>query len=71
MANKILNDLARDYVGDGKSPNLYFVTSDRGTTDKEIAIEYAQIVSRTDNECLVEDRKHGEVWTPKYGENRF
>ena len=59
----ILDDLARDLVGDGNHPNLYFVTNNRGQTlvvmlSKEDAIEYALNVGG----YLVEDRINGEVW---------
>lgn len=58
-----LNAMARDLVGDGKSPNLYFSTTIDGRTiaimtSKHAAIEFAKVY---DADC-VEDRKHGVIW---------
>lgn len=64
-----LDELAKDMVGDGKSPNYYFV-SHQGPgpapgaivtamfRDAEPAIAYA----KASGGILVEDRKSGEVW---------
>ena len=64
-----LQDLARDMVGDGKAPNLFFVTDSAGkvlaitSTTKSDAVRVAGVVGG----YLVEDRKHGEVWgSPEY-----
>lgn len=60
--------MARDLVGDGKTPNLFFVTNARGNTKailtkEDEAIDFAE----RHGYYLVEDRKHGEVWgSPAY-----
>lgn len=60
--------MARDLVGDGKAPNLFFVTTARGKvtaviTSKAAAISFAEATGG----YLVEDRKQGEVWgSPAY-----
>jgi len=60
-----LEALARDYVGDGKSPNLFFVT-DQGTVvlisrDGETAYEAWRVLANRAPrlECALEDRKTG------------
>ena len=60
---KTLDALARDLVGDGKTPNLFFVTNRSGRvtaiiTSKAAALEFAG----ASGAYLVEDRMHGEVW---------
>jgi hypothetical protein len=64
-----LQDLARDMVGDSKSPNLWFLTDSAGkvmaiiSTSKTDALRVANSIGA----YLVEDRKHGEVWgSPEY-----
>jgi len=63
-----LDIMARDLVGDGKSPNLFFVTTSVGKVmavilNKSAAIEFAI----AEHAYLVEDRIHGEVWgSPEY-----
>jgi hypothetical protein len=57
--------LATQYVGDGNTPNLYFVTDSTGnviaviTTTLDDAIRTAEVI----NAYLVEDRLTGIVWT--------
>lgn len=60
-----LQSLASDMVGDGKSPNLYFVT-DGGVTvtvtrNRELALrEWRELAKRFPRvECALEDRKTG------------
>ena len=67
MRVKLLNDLARELVGDGKRPNLYFVT-DQGDTvliasDLEIAREaWGKLAARYPlQECALEDRLYGVI----------
>lgn len=63
-----LEELASKLIGDGRSPNVYFVTNSSGNvaaifTLKSEAIDYAEDTGR----YLVEDRKNGEVWSsPEY-----
>ena len=69
-----LADMARDMVGDGKSPNLYFVTVDGktllATSDMTVAKFYAQnpakmgvhTPSALEYPCQIEDRHTGLVW---------
>lgn len=62
-----LNDMAQTMVGDGQTPNLYFVTVDGSTLvaydDLDRAKEYAGYASN-DSEfaIMVEDRLNGVVW---------
>jgi hypothetical protein len=64
-----LEDMARDMVGDGKSPNLFFSTDNKG---KVLAIVAGTKtdgikVGKALGAYLVEDRKTGEVWgSPAY-----
>lgn len=65
-----LKGMARDMVGDGKSPNMFFLTDPKGEvlavlkTTKSEAIRIAGVVNGA---YLLEDRKHGEVWgSPEY-----
>lgn len=61
-----LENIARDLVGDGKTPNLFFVTDKAGLvrailrTTKSEAIRVAGVVTGA---YLLEDRKNGEVWS--------
>jgi hypothetical protein len=60
-----LEDMARDMVGDGKSPNLFFVT-DRGAVvsvnrDFDVAYSQWQDLERAGAECALEDRKTGTI----------
>lgn len=69
-----LADMARDMVGDGKRPNLYFVTVDGktllATADMTVARFYAQnpekmgvhTPSALEYPCQIEDRLNGLVW---------
>jgi hypothetical protein len=73
---KLLDKMASEVVGDGKSPNLYFVTfvqfEDRpvdeswGTiavfSDPDMARDFAESLGNH-RAVLVEDRLNGEVWT--------
>ncbi len=62
MKSKILNDLARTHVGDGKKPNLFFVSSEADvvlvTTNFVVAYDYWRALSRALNrkESCLEDR---------------
>jgi hypothetical protein len=58
-----LEQLARDLVGDGLSPNLYFVTEafrvTTITTDRQLAyLAWRQLAMRG-TPCSLEDREHG------------
>jgi len=57
--------MARDLVGDGKKPNIFFVTSGKtvvGVLFNEVAaISAARALGET-RRVLVEDRLRGEVW---------
>jgi hypothetical protein len=61
---EILEKLATDLVGDGKGPNLYFVsaTSESGIVaifvDRQAALNWAEET----NAFSVEDRENGEVF---------
>lgn len=63
-SNGPLEKLATQMVGDGGSPNFFFVTNKNGQVkavivgDKNGAIDYA----KSSGLYLVEDRKTGEVW---------
>jgi len=61
-----LNQLASELVGDGKSPNLYFVTVDARvqtvTTDRRTAyLHWHQLASTGVLACALEDRETGVV----------
>ncbi len=65
---KPLNALATDMVGDGKSPNMYFVCDAQGdcimvTRNAKAAYrEWKRLASaRPLSECTLEDRKTGTV----------
>lgn len=60
-----LQDMARDYVGDGKSPNMFFATDAKGKVLAVIASNKTDAVrfATSSGAYLLEDRKHGEVWT--------
>lgn len=65
----LLNQLASQFVGDGKRPNLFFVTMKSSNTIAvfkymEDAIEFAKQSADGD---IVEDRLHGQIWTRRYG----
>jgi hypothetical protein len=57
-----LDVMAREMVGDGKNPNLYFVSDTSHVlacfTRKQDAVDFAMLVGAD----IVEDRLHGEVW---------
>lgn len=59
---KQLESLARDLVGDNKSPNLYFVSDDKGiimvTSDLDVAHAAWRNLPRN-KESSLEDRKTG------------
>jgi len=61
-----LDDLARDIVGDGQLPNIFFVTVE-GEVEatflvEEDALEYANSWSTYKKLVLVEDRLTGITW---------
>jgi hypothetical protein len=58
---KQLDMAARDLVGDGKSPNLFFVSVDGKvrTITSEFDIAYDLWRSLRGSEATLEDRKHG------------
>lgn len=57
---------ARSLVGDGKSPNIYFVTVSGKVSalfrDERLARDYAQLRVPTNVPVIIEDRKTGVVW---------
>jgi hypothetical protein len=61
------NEIARELVGDGKEPNLYFVTKcNEGDTiailqDRKMAIDLATSLGE-DEPIIVEDRLNGVDW---------
>jgi hypothetical protein len=67
MASKItkIEAMARNMVGDGKEPNIYFVSVGGTivcvTTSREIADAAASSLGWNNKEVLIEDRKHGTV----------
>lgn len=72
-----LQALARDMVGDGKTPDLFFVT-DRGavvtvTTDFELASSHWEALSRQRPmmECVLEGRRYGVIASVDSGFNRL
>lgn len=60
-----LDQLAQEYVGDGKSPNLYFVALESSvvtvTTDRRTAYQHWRaLVQAHPRQCSsLEDREHG------------
>jgi hypothetical protein len=67
-----LNQLASELVGDGKSPNLYFVTEAGRvltvTTDGRTAYLQWRALANRRIECGLEDREHGVVCSVEPGE---
>lgn len=66
MDEKTLNQMAIDMVGDGKGPNMYFVSNAAGdivTASQSFEIAYAHwrqlSQARPRHECALEDRVHG------------
>lgn len=58
----LLNKLATKLVGDGNSPNLYFVTTCKGHTIAVCTkLEDARTLGDMYGASTIEDRKHGEV----------
>ena len=61
-----LEQLARDLIGDGKTPNIFFVTFSANviliTTDKFIAYEVWKKLPKS-IESSLEDRRHGCICT--------
>jgi hypothetical protein len=59
-----LENMARDMVGDGKFPNVYFVTLKGDvvtvTTDKDVAFEHwRKLADPVLHQCALEDRLFG------------
>ena len=70
----VLDAIATSMVGDGKSPNLFFVSDDKGvimvTPSFEIAyIYYRSCTKRHFGEIALEDRAHGGVASVEYDES--
>jgi len=65
---KSLEALASEVVGDGKLPNLFFVTNSRGKVTAIIKSKVGAIdFAKATGAYLVEDRLTGEVWgSPAY-----
>lgn len=67
MKNKLLNELARNTVGDGKRPNLFFVSAGSNvklvTDDFNVAYKYWDSISHRpyNNETTLEDRYWGTI----------
>ena len=71
MRIKSLEELARDMVGDGGSPNVFFVCTFEGkrksrgvimiTRDFQYAYECWSKLSRRNHESTLEDRKWGVI----------
>jgi len=64
-----LEEMAKDLVGDSKSPNMFFLTNSDGKVIALVATTKTDAVrvATTLGAYLVEDRKHGEVWgSPEY-----
>ena len=69
-----LNELAKEMVGDGKSPNAYFITvrdqtvmlilEGNGLDDESAKANAIAIAEQFSDSVpvIVEDRLHGEVW---------
>lgn len=63
---QFLEKLARELVGDGKQPNLFFVSSEGNiiliSRDFDVAyIKWKQHAARKDHECALEDRQTGVI----------
>ena len=72
---KELQTLSADMIGDGKSPNLFFV-NDQGVTvtiTRDFDIAYAEwrklAYFSSGQECALEDRKFGCIASVERGEN--
>lgn len=64
MAKTVLDKMATSYVGDGKSPNLFFVTV-RGVVIavcREIADAMSIAKEYPRGKVMIEDRKVGVYW---------
>ena len=65
MRVALLEQMARDLVGDGKSPNLYFVVQSSNvvcvTPNKDIARAVANALGEAQR-VIIEDRRTGNVW---------
>ena len=59
---KVLEELATKMVGDGKSPNLYFVSSDGAIVAITVDLDDANDIARNHTDVLIEDRKEGLIW---------
>ena len=69
MTVKLFESMARELVGDGKSPNLYFVSLSGKIQMAASRLDIAQRVAEALGESspvVLEDRKTGVVW-----ENRW
>jgi hypothetical protein len=66
-----LNQLASELVGDGKSPNLYFVSQDGRvltvTTERRVAYLHWCDLARTRIACSLEDREAGMLCSVEPG----
>lgn len=65
MRNEILETIATDLIGDGNTPNLFFVSYDAIISAVFVSAEHAQEYAESLGEygsVLVEDRITGEVW---------
>jgi hypothetical protein len=64
--------LASDMVGDGKGPNLYFVTDVSTGETFALCAEYESAVTlaKSVEHATVEDRSQGVVWSTEHGEER-
>ena len=61
-----LNKLASEMIGDGKTPNLFFVSYEGNIITVSISFHYAYehwktLANMKDKECSLEDRKHGTI----------
>jgi hypothetical protein len=66
LLSVVLNTLARDFVGDGRGINVYFVSDEHGdvdtiTYDRATAeLRFNSLAARYPlKECTLEDRHHG------------
>jgi hypothetical protein len=68
-----LEQLATELVGDGKSPNLYFVTwNDRVQTvtlDRRLAYQQWCVLATRAEVCALEDREAGVLCSVEVGED--
>jgi hypothetical protein len=65
-----LTEMARAMVGDGKDPNLYFVTDEETSETFAVCAEFESaevLASRLATSTVIEDRKEGVVWTTEHG----